>query len=120
MCRSRQEDLAEGRLQRRKTPSLRLRGNTSPGTGLHASRSPSVCRPPDTMLSMDRSTGAHGQPSTGKHPQEFLTHSSGRRRDLYSNVASSDLGGGKSHFNNEQDQEEVIKHGPRKVEAGKL
>lgn len=82
--------------------------------------------PPGPPQSAGRRTQCYlqvGAPvHTANHPlantQEFLTHSSDRRRDLYSNVASSDLGWGKSHFNNEQDQEEVIKHAPRKVEAG--
>ena len=85
--RSGQEELPErtgGRFQRRVTPSLSLSGeHMARDRMISCLQVPEVSQPLNTMLSTDRSAGTHGQPSTGKHPQEFLTHVQWAREVIY-------------------------------------
>lgn len=111
MISSEQEQLpgGPGGLQRRVTPSLPLSGEYMAQyrmiSYLHV---PSVCQPPNTMLSTDRSVGTHGQPSTSKHPPKFLTHIHRVRDVIYTRKLFPRTK--QSHFNNEPDKQEGIKH----------
>ena len=98
---------AGGRFQRRVTPFLSLSGeHMARHRMISYLQVPFVSQPPDTMLSTDRSASTHGQPSTSKHPQEFLTHI--HRVMIYNLMLFPRTT--QSHFNNDQDKRELIKH----------